>query len=97
MATFSLLAANAFWEDEPTIGWQLLAKIVEMDFAPQCVSFLAYWNYCTLYRDDKFTERIEQMLEFIGTNDVLVSRDVLHGLETIIEEVELKPTGIDFR
>lgn len=97
MPTFSLLVANAFWEDEPSIGWQLLDKIVEMDFAPQCISFLAYWNHCTLHDGDKFIERIEQMLEFIGMNDVLVSREVLNGLQMTIKSVEMKPTEIDFQ
>lgn len=97
VATFSLLVANAFWEDEPSIGWHLFDKIVEMDFAPRCISFMAYWDYCTLHRDDKFIERIEQMLEFIGANDVLVSRDVLNALQTAVEEIALKHTEIDFR
>lgn len=68
-----------------------------MDFAPQCVSFLAYWNYCELHRDDNFTERIEQMLEFIGTNDVIVSRNVMDGLQAIVEGVEIKGAKIDYR
>lgn len=96
VATFSLLVANAFWENKPAIGWQLIDNIVEMDYAPQCISFLAYWDYCGLHRDEKFNERIEKMLEFIGINDVLVSRAVLDGLQTAIDEVEIKPTVIDF-
>lgn len=97
VTTFSLLVANAFWEDEPAIGWQLIYKIVGMDYAPQSISFLAYWNYCALHRDEKFNERIERMLEFIGVNDILVSRDVLDGLEMTIEDVEMKPTEIDYQ
>lgn len=95
--TFSLLAANAFWEDEPSIGWHLLNKIVERDLVPQCISFLAYWNYCSLYQDDKFIERFEKMLEFISVNDVLVSRQVLDGMQNAIDGIELKQTEIDFR
>lgn len=97
VATFSSLAANAFWEDEPSIGWHLLDKIVERDFAPQSISFSAYWNYCTLHQDDKFIERFEKMLEFISVNDVLVSREVLDGLQNAVDGIELKQTEIDFR
>lgn len=95
VATFSLLAANAFWADEPSIGWQLLDKIVETDFAPQCIAFVAYWNHCSQHHDDK-VERIEKMLEFISANDVLISRNVLNGLQAAVEEVVLRHTEIDF-
>lgn len=97
VTTFSLIAANAFWEDEPTIGWQLLEKIVVMGFVPECISFMAYWNYCSLHLDEQFTDRIEQMLVFIGINSVLVSRKVLNGLQNVIENVDLNETNIDFR
>lgn len=82
---FSLLAANAFWENEPEIGWKTLENIIGQDFAPQCVAFSAYWNYCSANREDGFIEKVEKMLDFIGEHGVLVSEAVISELQGALD------------
>lgn len=81
---FSIIAANAFWENEPQIGWDVLGKIIETDFAPQCIAFMAYLNYCVMNRNVEFVENLEKMLEFIGDHDITVSEAVVTELHSAI-------------
>lgn len=82
---FSLLTANAFWENKEQIGWKLLESIVQNDYAPQCIAFTAYFDLCKLHRNDNFHERIEQMLDFIGVNEIVVSNEVIGHLQSLLE------------
>lgn len=94
MGEFSLLAANAFWENEPEIGWKTLENIISQDFVPQCIAFSAYWNYCSSNREDGFIEKVEKMLEFIGENGILVSEAVISELHTALDKPSLAQVSI---
>lgn len=98
LSAFSLIAANAFWEDQPEIGWKMLNKISETLFFPNCISFMAYWDYCNAHADE-LKINIEKMLTFIGDNHILVSKIVIDKLQYTLDtsSIAVSITKVNFR
>ncbi|XP_055325484.1 mitochondrial ribonuclease P catalytic subunit-like [Sitodiplosis mosellana] len=82
---FNNLTAQAFWDADTALGWEMLNKINREDFQPNCETFQAYLDYCSMDRAT-FVENLEKMLEFIGKNDVIVSKTVIKTLNHKIKK-----------
>lgn len=87
LKVFSDISANAFWENEVEIGWKMMRKIVEEHFAPNCISFIAYWHHCAENRD-QFVVNVEKMLNFIGRNDILISKIAINELKKELDQLQ---------
>lgn len=84
LGIFNNLMANAFLDADHELGWNLLHKIIESHFQPDCRSFQAYWDYCTV-DGPNFPNNIEKMLEFIAQNDIIISKTAIKELGHKIE------------
>lgn len=82
---FNNLTVRAFWDADIALGWEMLNKINEKKFQPNCETFRAYLDYCSLDQAT-FVQNVEKMLEFIGTNDVIVSKVVIDDLNHKINQ-----------
>lgn len=82
---FNNLTAQAFRSSDNTLGWEMLHKISEKDFQPNCETFQAYLDYCTTDHAT-FAENMTKMLEFIGKNELIVSKTVIEDLSHRITE-----------
>lgn len=82
---FNNLTAQAFRDTDIKLGWEMLNKIHNNNFQPNCETFQAYLDYCSIDRAT-FKENVEKMLEFIGKNDVIVSKIVIEDLNHKIEQ-----------
>lgn len=80
---FNNLAVNAFWDADAQLGWELLDSINARNYQPNCETFQAYWNYCTLDRN-AFYDNVEKMLEFMSKNELIVSTTVIEELSNKI-------------
>ncbi|XP_031617902.1 proteinaceous RNase P 3-like [Contarinia nasturtii] len=81
---FNNIAVNAFLESDHALGWELLHKMSQKNFQPNCESFSAYWHYCALHQET-FAANVEQMFEFINKNNVIVSKNVIEDLSNKIQ------------
>lgn len=97
LPTFSCLAANAFYESDVTLAWNLLNAIKAANLNPNCIVFHTYWKYCSANRAG-FVEGIEKMLEWIGENEILVSGITLEELSMEIKSFHgtMSPTQITY-
>lgn len=82
LCIFNNLMSKAFLDADSKLGWEMLNKIGASHFQPDCQSFQAYWDYCTVDTSN-FFKNIEKMLEFIAKNDLIISK-------TAIEELGLR-------
>ncbi|KAL5281552.1 KIAA0391 family protein [Megaselia abdita] len=87
--SYCALASKAF-EDESTfsIAWKILEEIVEERKEPKCEVFTSFLN--TIKRTENFKKHLEQMFDFIGKNELQVSRQVILKLRDILTEREIK-------
>lgn len=76
---FNSIVTKAFTEANHTLGWELLNKISDCQFQPDCESFIAYFDFCSLDKST-FPHNVEKMFEFIAKHEIIVS-------ETVIEEI----------
>lgn len=97
LSIFNNLTSKAFLEADHTLGWEMLAKINASNFQPNCESFLAYWDFCTVDKNT-FPENVEKMFEFIAKNDIIVSKTVLEELSHRIQHFggSAVPTTINY-
>lgn len=88
-SSYCVLASKAF-EDEATFseGWKLLEEMVEERKEPKCEVFISFFD--SIKEKVNFKDHIEQMFEFIGKNDLQVSRDVITKLRSILSEKDLR-------
>lgn len=76
---FNNLVTNAFLEADQALGWEMLNKIIASNFQPNCESFKAYWDFCSI-NTETFSENAAKMFEFIGKNDVIISKNAIEYL-----------------
>lgn len=97
ISIFNNLTSQAFVEADHNLGWQMLAKINDSNLQPNCDSFLAYWDYCTVDHST-FADNVEKMLEFIAQNDIIISKTVIEELTHRIQHFggASVPTNINY-
>lgn len=81
---FNNITEKAFSEADHSLGWEILHKIAEKNFQPNCETFFTYWNYCALH-PESFVMNVEKMFEFMHKNDVIVSKNVIESLSNKIQ------------
>lgn len=87
LPVFSCLAANAFYDEDETLGWKILNEINAANQHPDYIAFQGYWKYCASRNKAEFIEFLEKMLKYIGQNEILVSRQVIDALNDEIKRI----------
>lgn len=87
--SYSVLAQRAFENVEHfPIGWDILEEMVEARKEPKCEVFQTYFK--TASQNENYKELLEQMFDFLGKNELQVSRDVIVHLRELLTEKSLK-------
>lgn len=84
LGIFNNLMSKAFLNADHTMGWEILNRIGANNFQPDCKSFQAYWDYCTVDKTN-FFQNIEKMLEFIAEHDLIISKVAIEELSIRIQ------------
>lgn len=79
LCIFNNLMSKAFLDADHTIGWEILNRIGASNYQPDCKSFQAYWDYCTVDKS-MFSQNIERMFEFIAKYDIIISKAAIEEL-----------------
>lgn len=79
LSIFNNLLSKAFLDADHTTGWEMLHRIGASNFQPDCKSFQAYWDYCTVDKSN-FAQNIEKMFEFIAEHDIIISKVAIEEL-----------------
>lgn len=90
-SAYSLVAARAFRENAPEIGWQMLQECVATERIPRCEVYVAYVRMCEQqYRTSAADclEALTKMLKFIGQNGLMVSQVVVAELTRAFETLD---------
>lgn len=78
-STYSAIIVSAFKNNESTIGLKFLEEMIQLEKSPKCEVFNAWFDYNT--RNNK---SFDDILNFIGENEILVSSKVAHHLKSIL-------------
>lgn len=78
-STYSAIIVSAFKNQDLTVGLKLLEEMIQLEKSPRCEVFNAWFDYNT--RNNK---AIDDILKFIGENEILISNKVAHHLKYIL-------------
>lgn len=84
LSIFNNLMSKAFLDADHKTGWEMLNKIGASNFQPDCKSFQAYWDFCTVDKSN-FSQNIEKMFEFIAEHDIIISKAAIEELSIRIQ------------
>lgn len=98
-STYTAIISRAFdSSDTIKIGWDLLNEMIAMERKPQCKIFISWINYCKKNQDlNESLKNIEKMIEYIGNNDILVSKLVAESFENYFKSKNIKSKSIKIK
>lgn len=83
-ASYNVIIAKSFKENQLDIGWKLLNEMITIDRSPNCDVFLSYLKAVR----EKGVEKIDEILSFIGENRIIVSLRVITQLKNIYQNFQ---------
>lgn len=91
-SAYSVISSKAFDANQPEIGWQMLRECVSDEKIPKCEAFQSYIRWC--HNTSTCFDNITKMLQFIGQNNLVISRKVVNDLEHILTEYNCHTVSI---
>lgn len=84
-STYSAIIVSAFKNDEMNVGLKFLEEMIQLEKIPKCEVFIAWLDH-----NIRNKKPIDDILIFIGENEILISRKVAHHFKTILTSQNIK-------
>lgn len=78
-STYSAIVVSSFKNNQLNVGIKFLEEMIQLEKNPKCEVFMAWFDYN--FRNNK---KIEDIFNFIGENELLISSKVAHYLKEIL-------------